>query len=148
MCRRTVCLLSTILLLAVGLGSDSPKEYDDATQMVGLEGSWRLVMIEYQGRRTRQSGAGVTFRRGTYTWTGSPNGPKNGNYIIDPKQKPAQLALTNTDGPMKGRTDKEIYRIDGDTLTMAMFLTKGEERPQSFDVKKDLVLWTFKRLKN
>ncbi len=37
--RRTILLLAGVLLSAVALGSDSPKEYDDRTEVAGIEGT-------------------------------------------------------------------------------------------------------------
>jgi hypothetical protein len=38
--RRTIVLLAGVLLSVVALGSDSPKEYDDRTEVVDIEGTW------------------------------------------------------------------------------------------------------------
>ena len=47
--RRTLLLLVGVLLSGMALGSDSPKEYDDATQIDGLEGTWQAVSVENLG---------------------------------------------------------------------------------------------------
>jgi hypothetical protein len=48
--RRTVILLMGVLLSVMALGSDSPKEYDDKTEVKTLEGSWQQVAVEMDGR--------------------------------------------------------------------------------------------------
>jgi hypothetical protein len=66
--RRTILLLAGVLLSAVALGSDSPKEYDDKTEVAGIEGTWQLTEDEFNGVKMKPCTQLVTsYRSGTYT---------------------------------------------------------------------------------
>jgi uncharacterized protein (TIGR03067 family) len=42
-----------------------------------------------------------------------------------------------------------VYKIDGDTLTIAMYMGRDKKRPVSFDASKETetIVWTLKRVK-
>jgi len=129
--RRTILLLAGVLLCVVALGSDSPKEYDDKTENVGIEGRWRLTEI--------------------IDWNGEKQGIQDmrpfrfENYRIDKNHNPPHLDRSFAD--FKGRTFRFIYQLDGDTLRIA-----GNERgnfgrrPEGFNDIGNYV-WTYKRVK-
>ena len=68
-----------------------------------------------------------------------------GNYRIDPTQKPSHL-----DNDSRGITIKSNYQIDGDTLSIATFslafVGKDGRRPQGFNDESVLVE-IYKRVK-
>jgi uncharacterized protein (TIGR03067 family) len=142
--RRIVSFLAGVLLVVLSLGSDSPGEYDGAAESDELEGSWRMVMVEYCGRDQPVPVKGAwTFRRGRST---PPLPDREGTYKADPSRKPAHLDETELCGQWKGKTWKCIYQVEGDTLRIAV-TSKGDERPKNFDDKKDLFICTYKRVK-
>jgi uncharacterized protein (TIGR03067 family) len=134
---RFLCaaVILTGVLPAALLGSDSPKEYDGATERDELEGTWRFVKVEYSGQTFPDSEQGMIFHKGEFTWTG-------------PGPKPAWIDQTTTNLPGGNRTLKGIYRIDGDGLKIACRLATNE-RPLGFDAKdgNGVTVWTFKRVK-
>ena len=138
--RRTI-LLAGVLLSVVALGSDSQKEYDDKTTVDPLEGTWRLIGSEFEGKKMDipVEFAMWTFRRGTYTIDdGDGNPVQRGTYRIDATQKPAHLDMG---------TAKFIYQIDGDTLRHATLAGAYDTpRPQGF-YDKAIVVRTYKRVK-
>ncbi len=70
--RRSVHSVCAVLLVAVGLGSDSPKEYDDGTEVAGVEGTWRLTEITNYGRKEKpDTPMVVTFHHGIYAYNSS-----------------------------------------------------------------------------
>jgi uncharacterized protein (TIGR03067 family) len=142
--RRTVFTLSSVLLCVLALGSDSPKEYDDRTEMVGIEGTWRFTEFEVNGEKWKLSGQNVMiFHRKTYTYYVSGGVTIDGNYRIDTTCKPPHLDYIlwlRTVG-----TGEYIYQIDGDTLKIG-FRTDAKGRPQGFN-DKDIRIETYKRVK-
>jgi uncharacterized protein (TIGR03067 family) len=136
---RTVLLLAGVLVCVVALGSDSPKEYDDATMQVDeLQGTWQGVAVEIDGSRARAPKE-LAFRSGA--WQISEAGPLPlGRYMTEAGRKPAHLDMRGAN-----ETVEYIYRIDGETLRMAR-TKNGTPRPKSFD-DKDLVTFTFKRVR-
>jgi uncharacterized protein (TIGR03067 family) len=148
--RRIVCLLAGVLLVVPSLGSDAPKEYDGATERDELEGTWELVGIEC---RPVQEGPSnqcvVTFRGGRFTKSYGDGDTLRGSYRLDPARKPSHLDQYLSTGPFQGRTQECIYRIDGDTLRIALSTSRGDSddfrRPQGFD--RPVVLSVYKRVK-
>jgi uncharacterized protein (TIGR03067 family) len=139
--RRTVCLLAALLVLP-SLGSDSPKEYDGATEEDELRGEWRVVIIEDETRILDNGALGVrTFRSGKWTYS---NGQVSvaGAYTADARYKPPRLDMVGR-GANEGLRSLCIYRIDGDTLRLA-FPRSGTDRPTTFT--GDVVLVTLKRV--
>jgi len=149
--RRTVLLLAGVLLCVVALGSDSPKEYDDATMQVDeLQGTWRLVGCEFDGRKAAAPYPEVlTFCNGTYTHKYYEHDTHSGSYRIDPTHKPQHLDRIASSGSLKGRTCRDIFQIDGDTLRIANMsdqLLNDKRRPQGFNDDNVFVL-VYKRVR-
>jgi uncharacterized protein (TIGR03067 family) len=120
--RRTVLLLAGVLLSAVALGSDSPKEYDDRVKADELEGTWRLTDIERNGEKRPTGRPCVkTFQSGICTFQWDDGDPKRVRYYIDTTRTPSHLDVD---------TDRGIYRIDGNMLRIAW--RKDQQRPQGF----------------
>jgi len=145
---RRMSLLFTVLIVIPMLGSDSPKEYDDRTETVGIEGTWRLTEYQFSGyqKETYPFRCVITFRRGAYWSDNGENGkfyPCPGTYRIDSTLKPSHLDLLPSKEPYKGQTLEWIYEIDRDTLRLAGTFTK---RPQGFTNKRVLVV-TYKRVR-
>jgi uncharacterized protein (TIGR03067 family) len=145
--RRTVLLLAGVLSTLVVLGSDSPREYDDKTGVVGIEGTWRLTEIEVNGRRKAKPNIVciTTFRGDTCTSRWSDGSTFRERYCIDSAQKPSHLDLIASEGA--STTRKCIYQIDGDTLRVeSRYDWNRTGRPQRFNEASDFVL-TYKRIK-
>jgi uncharacterized protein (TIGR03067 family) len=140
--RRLIPLFAALLLLPL-LGSDSPREYDSATEMAGIEGTWQLLAVEHDGNKVNSITWVWTLRDGEYTRTDSNGDHGTGTYRINTNQKPPHFDLSAAKeggyGALKG-----IFQCQGDTLKMAW--SHGGEYPKSFH-DKDIWLGTLKRLK-
>jgi uncharacterized protein (TIGR03067 family) len=122
-----------VLLVLPLLGSDSPKEYNDATEAVGIEGAWQLTEFEFKGAKTRIDLHGVlTYRGGTFTLTYGSVESLRGSYRIDPTQKPPHIDWIPLTGELKGKPIKFIYQIDGNTLRLGFMQGSDRSRPQGF----------------
>jgi uncharacterized protein (TIGR03067 family) len=139
--RRTVCLLAVLLVLP-SLGSDSPKEYDGATEGDGIEGKWQC--IAYQKQDPFQSV--LIVRAGTYTISYKDGDVIEGNIRIDPNQNPAHLDENPLTGYLKGETLKCIYQIEGDTLRIAGLPGLYVQRPKGFN-DPGIEVSTYKRVR-
>jgi hypothetical protein len=93
-------LVVAVLLVLPLFGSDSPKEYDDKTENVGIEGKWRLI----DGKNV------VTFRSGTYTVDDGDGNPWRGTYRTDKSHYPHHLDLFPSNGPYKGKRSNIFTR--------------------------------------
>src|SRR5690349_9558860 len=101
--RRTIILLTGLFLSIVALGSDSPKEYDDATKVAGLEGTWRLIGYERIGGQMPSVADDVyTFHSGSFTRKYRNRATSGGSYRIDTANQSPQIDLMWSSGPFKG----------------------------------------------
>jgi uncharacterized protein (TIGR03067 family) len=147
MSRRNLYVFCVLLLVAAGLGSDSPRGYDDATERNELEGVWQVVGNEYEdGQKVPFNGNGVQrFRNGKWTYHLGGSFLYEGFYKAVNGPQPAALDETDTVGDYKGRTRKFMYRIDGATMRMAFFRNEPLKRPTSVDDAGTFVI-VFKRI--
>jgi uncharacterized protein (TIGR03067 family) len=136
--RRSILVLTGVLLSVVALGSDSPKEYDDRTEAIGIDGTWRMVTSEKNV---------MTCYSGTWTMNDGGGEPWRGTYRIGPAHKPCQLDRYYANGPYGGKAYKFIYQIDGETLRIGgMIDFNDRQRPQDFN-DKGVSVWIYKRVK-
>ncbi len=153
--RRTILLLAGVLLSAVALGSDSPKEYDGRTQVNPLQGKWRPLKLEVTDKTggkiicTAPEWADVVFKDERYIW-GWGDGysrltSSRGICTLDASKSPGHLDLTDTTGPVAGVTRRCIYRINGETLEIASTTGQPANRPESF--AGPVTTYTLKRVK-
>jgi len=75
-------------------------------------------------------------------------------YRLDDAKTPKEIDITNLSGPLAGKVQKGIYKIENNTLTICHVRSniegaKTDERPTEFDAQKrnDLVILTFERKK-
>lgn len=85
--------------------------------------------------------------------------PKDGEEVkeravivgFDPTTNPKIMDLKTVprDPNREGALIECIYKIDGDTLTVAMHIGRDKKRPADFDEPKDseVIVWTLKRVK-
>lgn len=133
--RRSACVLTVLAVLALAL--DSPREYDDRTEVSGLEGTWRMV------------GHGIVLTCHGGTWTLDTGGGErwHGSDHIDTTRNPPHLDRYYANGPYQGKTFKFIYQIDGDALRIAGHPTEATAgRPKGFN-DNGFSVWTYKRVK-
>jgi uncharacterized protein (TIGR03067 family) len=117
---RPVLLLLPVLCVLALLGSDSPREYDNRTEYTGLDGTWQMV----------DAAIVLTCRGSTWKFNTGGRDSWRGTQRIDITREPHHLDLYYENGPYQGKTLKCIYKIDGDTLTIAGY--SAEKRPTGF----------------
>lgn len=142
---RRLSLLFAVLLIVPLLGSNSPKEYDDRTEEVGIEGTWQLLAVERNGEKVNPITWVLALRGGKFTRADSDGDKVNGVYRFDTTQKPYHLDLIPEPGTKYVRS-AEIAEIHGPTLKTAWTSSCWANRPSSLH-DKDIYVGTFKRLK-
>jgi uncharacterized protein (TIGR03067 family) len=146
--RRTVYLLGVALLVLPSLGSDSPKEYDGATDADDIQGTWEEIRREKDNRVAFPDYRLVeTYRGGTFIFNYEQRDTIRGTYRLDPGCKPPHLDCCPSNGQTQGRTLKLIYEVKGDTLRIGYLTHKDlSRRPQGFD-DDGVIVAVYKRVK-
>ena len=151
----TKVIVAAALLLAVvalgGVGSfayrtlaaaagdpkvDPPKSA--AADAEGIQGTWTAVSAEQDGKEAPAEAIKdftliVTADKLTFNPTGEN---RQSSYKLDPSKTPKEIELTPLDGPAKGKPMKNIYRLDGDRLTLCLQNGDGAA-PAEFATKAD-----------
>jgi uncharacterized protein (TIGR03067 family) len=146
---RLLLPVAALFTVLPSLGTDSPKEYDDATEMRSIEGTWRCVSVKLNGvdvQPLKGDEILLTFRAGSYEEIYLGLRDRWGPCAVDAARWPARLDLTYSDGPHKGKVWQNIYRLDGDTLRIA-YTGSPDGRPTSFDSKPGVWVHTYKRVR-
>ncbi len=138
-------LHSLLLTVTVGLlmAADNPKEEAAKKEREILQGTWKLVSAEWDGKpddlRFTENTTLRISKDGKCTlklpW---PQGVFEGTYLLDPTQKPKTVDYNFKSIPVKGKPLAElgIYSLEGDTLKICKSVT-GKERPKEFATKPD-----------
>jgi uncharacterized protein (TIGR03067 family) len=113
-------------MLLVATAQEKEKKDQDL-----IQGSWKVVKLEHDGKVNKGP-----FREGIWVFKGKEvtlRDERNkewfkGTFVLDPDKKPKTIEITWSDEKRKGKTEKGIYRIEQDTLT----LCQGDERPKEF----------------
>jgi uncharacterized protein (TIGR03067 family) len=149
-------LFATVLLVMVsGIGllsaADVQKEGADKKELEKFQGRWLFVSSMVDGQAApaaeiKDRGLVIKGEKAIFTYQGKAVGTVA--MKLDPSKRPAQIDLTYADGPLKGMTDKRIYKFEGHTLTFC-YRGLGKARPTAFASKpgSGLFLEVLKRAK-
>lgn len=147
--------VNVLFFLAAGLllAADAPKDDASKKDMDQLQGSWRLISRERDGKADAADAVKdiIMINKGdrfTFKGAASGAGATEGTFTVDATKKPKAMDRTPADGPRKGKLVPSIYALDGDTLKICAALGGGE-RPKEFTSKAGSghVLSVFKREK-
>ena len=127
-----------ILLSPHGTAVDGKKDQDL------IQGSWKVVKLEVQGKVNRGP-----FLGGKWVFKGKEvlifDGDKvlaKGTFVLDPDKKPKTIEMTGIH-EQQGKTSYGIYRIEQNTLTLCY----GDELPKEFSGAGKAGLLQFERVK-
>lgn len=130
---RRARLLSTIgSLLAVLVATVAP-----AQDTGNIQGAWTVVSAERDAKPTAEvAGHRLTFSGDTFTIQHEGHALYRGTYSVDSSRKPASIDFAHTEGALKGKTWKGIYRLDGEALRICDNApSMAKPRPTQFSAK-------------
>jgi uncharacterized protein (TIGR03067 family) len=143
-------LTSAMCWLILGTGLVLAQPADEAPKQ--LQGAWIATKAERDGKAADDvAGHRLSFAGNRFQIQSKDGKPLYaGTVRVDPSAKPAAIDFEHTEGDLKGKLWKGIYRLDGDTLTTCDNAPNLEERrPTAFEAKSGsgYVLITFKGAK-
>ncbi|QEL18342.1 TIGR03067 domain-containing protein [Limnoglobus roseus] len=110
-----------------------------------LNGKWRLISAEANGQSEKPVVSVIELVSGQGKIDNGPGfAPLDTTYTIDPSQRPRSIDVSIKQFKT---TNKGIYRLKGDRLTMVFQGDHKGERPTSFRTKDGEVLNTYERVK-
>lgn len=107
---------------------------------VKFQGTWDVVSIEFGGKKAtpeqiKEKSPALTFKGDRYAEAVEGKVIEQGTYRLDEGKTPRQITLQITDGRDRGKTQFGIYKVDGDTITVAMAPAGSKDRPATFTSK-------------
>ena len=128
----------TAAALAGGAGDDDKK----------FEGSWVATAVNFKGKAIPEDAVKkldltVTFAGGKFSGTAGGKKVLGGTYKLDAKNK--TIDLKHTEGQQAGKDESGLYKLQGDTLVMALPADDAKDRPKNFEPAEGSEVTTFKR---
>lgn len=134
--RRVLGVICVALLAAAppqGGGDDvDPEPSSPKAALRAIQGTWKVVKLEYNGKANKGP-----FREGIWVFEGKEITLRNesgkewfkGTFALGLDQKTKTIDITWADGPLGGKTQKGIYKIEKGALTISR---GADERPKGF----------------
>lgn len=135
-------MLSTMTIAAfLFVGGDAEAIRKDRA---ALQGTWKVVGSEQDGEKVPAKeiqNLFLIFKDDTIHIREGGKTSERFRYLIDPTRKIKEIDLTIQEGAQKGRTDRAIYRIEGNVLTICIQSNKDAPRPREFATRERSNLW-------
>jgi uncharacterized protein (TIGR03067 family) len=159
-CRMRLCL-PLLLLFSGAAVADEPKveakqkafSPEAKKELKKLEGKWKLIKLAIRGEEAEfPLDSRITFKDTQMTVfieDSVKTTAKSRIVALDPNTDPTCLDLIEMRPGMVDLESECVYKLDGDTLRLAISLpTAGKSRPPGFDKSIDTaMIWTLKRVK-
>lgn len=144
----------SVLLLVPAADPPKEKELSDAAkkELMKLQGKWQAEKVNSGGTEemTPPEAAGQIEFKGRKILLAGKNLAEVADLdpTTDPKCLDFKVGMQNG-ALQKGTVYESVYKIDGDTLTWAIYIGAGGMRPANFDPPKEagFVLVVLKRVK-
>ena len=156
---RLLSIIAVVFLLSqFSVQADDAAEdraaADQAKEVKLLQGSWQLESLEFDGKKTVADEIMKLIRwefKDDALTTIKPNQDgtvikEPANFKLDVSKSPKYIDLIPLDGPAKGETNKCVYSLEKDVLTLAIPRDKGGDRPTKLTTDKQdggcqIVVW-------
>jgi uncharacterized protein (TIGR03067 family) len=141
-------LLKTFGVAFIGLAIAAGGAREEAAKkdLQLLQGDWAMQASERDGKKMPEEILKTftrTVKNNTYTanWEDEEGAHSlSGVMTLDPTQTPKHVDVVFSDGPVKGKTLRGIYKIEKDVQTLCV--SPGKDRPTAFDSKQGtLIVW-------
>ncbi len=109
-----------------------------------LQGTWQVTASVSKGDKVSADdlkGLFLIFRGDAILIREGGKTEENFSFVLDPNKKTKEIDLLLKVGPQKGRIDKGIYQVDGDSLKICIQTSKDAARPRDFSSPAGSELW-------
>ena len=109
-----------------------------------LQGTWKVTASASKGENVPADDLKdlfLIFRADAIHIREGGKTMENFTFLLDPTKKIKEIDLTLRVGPQKGRVDRGIYQLDGDTLKICIQTNKDADRPREFVSRPNTELW-------
>jgi uncharacterized protein (TIGR03067 family) len=135
----TVGTLAGLLVLqAAGEPEATRKDRDR------LQGKWKVIAAQSKGEKVATKDLAdlfLVFEDDGIQVVENKKTQVKYTYRLHAQDKPKQIDFTYTTGPKKGRTDRGIYRFQGERLTFCIQEDGAQPRPTEFATAADTALF-------
>jgi uncharacterized protein (TIGR03067 family) len=139
--------MSHVVALAIALGIGGPPDKLPEKELKAVEGKWAVEKFIHPDREITPDGVTVVFKGGAIDFDKSaPGEVVEVDGVTDPKCLDFKIK-TGSGALKEGAAYESVYKVDGDTLTWAVYLGKGKNRPAGFDKQDEVMVMVLKRLK-
>jgi uncharacterized protein (TIGR03067 family) len=145
-------MISTLMACLLVLANGAEDSFNEAArkELKALEGNWVVERIEAEGKKLELGDAErAEFAIKGRKWTFSITQEKGEIVALDPSCNPKLIDLKNIKMGREAIIREGIYKIDGDTLTIAVYQGEDKKRPTNFDTPTETgtILVVFKHAK-
>jgi uncharacterized protein (TIGR03067 family) len=137
-------LLAVLAVVSLGfVTAASGQEGDKASKdLKKLQGSWTVVSMEIKGQKLpedklKEADIKLVVKDGKYAQQVQGEIMEEGTFKLDPSKKPAAIDLSIDSGNDKGKMQRGIYEIKGDTWRISFAKAGSKDRPTSFASNED-----------
>jgi uncharacterized protein (TIGR03067 family) len=134
--------LSALLAVAQGEKKAAPKIEGTWTQTGGILEGKKLPGEIFDELKTV-----LTFKDGKYSQVDNGNPSEAGTYKVDATKTPATIDFVVEEGREKGKLQLAIFKIEGETITLALAQHGSNDRPKNFDGENTEGVMVLKRNK-
>ncbi len=131
-----------VVLCAAGILAADDTKKDDRE---AIKGKWKAVSISMSGEPQADElvkNFKLNFESKDYTNTVGDM-VEEGSYSIDSTKSPKTIDFDIKKGPVEGKKQLGVYKLDGDKLTLVMSAAGSTDRPTSLTVEKGGALAEF-----
>ncbi len=121
---------SLVQLLGLPVSIAAPVVKEGAPDLI--QGTWKVVKLEYNGEvNTDRFREGIWIFKDKEITLRDTNGKEwfSGTFVLDADKTPMTIDITWSDGPLEGKVEKGIYKIEKDTLKLSR---DTDKRPDGF----------------
>ncbi len=135
--------------LAIGVVIATVLTGGDITEAIrkdkaALQGTWKVIASEQDGEKVPADDIKdlfLIFKADAISIREGGKTEEKFTFTLDPTKKTKEIDLTIRFGPNKGKVDRAIYQIDGDTVRICIQSNKDSPRPRSFSTQANSKLW-------